>query len=167
MSTGGGWTPSHDGILGVNSDSSNNRALITGGGSAWNCAERVFVGLNGPANSLVISNGGRIIDTDGLHRRSNPGSDNNSALVTGANSIWTNSGDLYVGDFSVGNSLMINNGGRVINGNGFLGRNPGSDSNSVVVSGVGSLWTNSAELYVGCFGAGNSLIITNRRPGQR
>ena len=161
MSTGGGWTPSHDGILGVNSDSSNNRALITGGGSAWNCAERVFVGLNGPANSLVIGNGGRIIDTDGFIG-GNPGSDNNSALVTGANSIWTNSGDQYVGDFSVGNSLVINNGGRVIDGNGFLGRNPGSDSNSVVVSGVGSLWTNSAEFYVGCFGAGNSLIITNQ-----
>ena len=92
---------------------------------------------------------------------SNPGSDGNSALVIGTNSVWTNSSDLYVGDFSVGNSLVINKGGRVINGNGFLGRNPGSDSNSVVVSGVGSLWTNSADFYVGCFGAGNSLTITN------
>ena len=160
MSAGGGWTPSHDGALGVNSDSSNNCARVTGSGSTWNCAENLFVGLNGPANILVISNGGWVSNGTG-YVGSNPGSDGNSALVVGTNSVWTNSSDLYVGDFSVGNSLVINQGGRVINGNGFLGRNPGSDSNSVVVSGVGSLWTNSADFYVGCFGAGNSLTITN------
>ena len=160
MSAGGGWTPSHDGILGLNSDSSNNRAMITGGGSVWNCAERVFVGFNGPVNSMIISNGGRVIDTDGFVG-GNPGSGSNSALVTGTNTIWTNSGDLYVGDFSVGNSLTIANGGRVFDGNGFLGRNPGSDSNSVLVVGAGSIWTNNADMYVGCFGTGNSLVISN------
>ena len=113
MSIGGGWTTSHDGVLGVNSDSSNNRALVTGGGSVWNCADNMFVGLNGAGNNLVISNGGTDHRHRRVHRRSNPGSDNNSALVTGANSVWTNSADLYVGDFSMGNSLVISNGGRV------------------------------------------------------
>ena len=160
MSAGGGWTPSHDGALGVNSDSSNNRALVTGNGSTWNCAENLFVGLNGPANSLLISNGGWVNNGTG-YVGSNPGSDDNSALVVGTNSVWTNSADLYVGDFSVGNSLVINQGGRVINGNGFLGRNPGSDNNSVTVTGGGSVWTNSGDLYVGCFGVGNLLTITN------
>jgi T5SS/PEP-CTERM-associated repeat protein len=160
MSTGGAWAASHDGALGVDSTSSNNCALITGGGSVLNCADNMFVGLNGPGNNLVISHGGRVINTDG-YVGSNPGSDNNSALVTGTNSVWTNSADFYVGDFSAGNSLVISNGGRVINGYGYLGRNSGSDNNSVMVVGSNSVWTNHSNLYVGCYGGGNSLVISN------
>jgi len=160
MSVGGAWTPSHDGALGVNATSSNNRALITGNGSTWNCADNLYVGLNGPANNLVISNGGRIINTDG-YVGSNPGSDGNSVLVTGANSRWTNNGDLNVGYFTSGNSLTISNGGRVINHYGYIGQVAGSDSNSVVVTGAGSVLTNNADMYVGCFGVGNSLVISN------
>jgi T5SS/PEP-CTERM-associated repeat protein len=160
MSTGGAFAASHDGTLGVDSTSRNNRALVTGGGSVWNCADNLYVGLNGPGNNLVISNGGRVINTDG-YVGSNPGSDNNRALVTGTNSVWTNSADFYVGDFSVGNSLVISNGGRVINGYGYLGRVAGSDNNSVMIVGTNSVWTNHANLYVGCYGSGNSLVISN------
>ncbi|HXR03916.1 MAG TPA: hypothetical protein VN836_04330 [Verrucomicrobiae bacterium] len=154
------WTPNHSSILGYESTSSNNCALVTGNGSLWDCSGDMYVGFNGPVNSLVISNGGRVISADGLVG-SNPGSDSNRALVVGANSVWTNYGDLYVGDFGVDNSLVISNGSRVINVNGFLGRNPGSDSNSVLVVGAGSIWTNNADVYVGCFGSGNSLVISN------
>jgi T5SS/PEP-CTERM-associated repeat protein len=160
MSTGGAFGVSHDGALGVDATSSNNRALITGSGSVLNCADNVYVGLNGPGNNLVINNGGRVMDTTG-YVGSNPGSDNNRALVAGTHSVWTNSADMYVGDFSVGNSLMISNGGWVFNGDGYLGRATGSDSNSVVVTGAGSVWTNSSYVYVGCYGAGNSLTIDN------
>ena len=121
MSVGGAWTRGTTARSGCNSDSSNNRALVTGGGSTWNCADNMYVGLNGPANSLVISNGGRIINTDGSVG-SNPGSDGNSALVTGAGSVWTNNGDLYVGYFASGNGLTIRNGGRVVNNYGYVGR---------------------------------------------
>ena len=154
------WTPNHSSILGYDSTSRDNHALVTGNGSVWDCSGDMYVGFNGPVNSLVISNGGQVISADGLVG-SNPGSDHNRALVVGAKSVWTNTGDLYVGDFGVGNSLTISNGSRVINGNGFLGRNPGSDSNSVLVVGAGSIWTNSTDVYVGCYGSGNSLVITN------
>ena len=120
----------------------------------------MYVGLNGPANSLVISNGGRVINTDG-YVGSNPGSDNNSALVTGTNSVWTNSGDLYVGYFSVGNSLVISNGGRVINIMVTWGGPPAATTTVCWSSGTGSVWTNNVDLYVGCFGSGNSLVISN------
>ena len=160
MSVGGAFATSHDGALGVNSDSSNNRALVTGGGSTWNCADNMYVGLNGPSNSLVISNGGRVVNTDG-YVGSNPGSDGNSVLVTGANSIWTNNGDLNVGYFTSDNNLTISNGGRVINNYGYVGQVASSGNNSVLVAGAGSFWTNNFDLYIGCFGSGNSLAITN------
>jgi len=160
MSVGGGFTPSHDGALGVNSDSSNNRALVTGGGSLWNCADRLFVGLNGPANSMVISNGGQVSDTEG-YVGSNPGSDGNSAVVTGVGSVWINNGDLNVGYFASDNSLTINNGGLVLDNYGYIGQAAGSDSNSVTVAGSNSVWDNNSDVYVGYSGMGNSLVISN------
>lgn len=154
------WTPTHYSVLGDASTSSNNCALVTGNGSLWDCSGDMYVGVNGPVNSLVISNGGQVISGNG-YLGANPGSDRNSALVVGANSVWTNSSDVYVGDFGVGNSLVITNGGRVINNYGWVGRNPGSDNNSVMVVGTNSVWTNSSDVYVGCYGAGNSLVISN------
>jgi T5SS/PEP-CTERM-associated repeat protein len=160
MSNGGAFAASHDGALGVDSTSSNNFALVTGGGSVLNCADNMYVGLNGPVNRLVISNGGQVINTEG-HIGSNSGSDYNSALVTGTNSVWTNSTDFYVGYISVGNSLVISNGGRVINNYGYVGRDTSSDNNSVMVVGTNSVWTNHANMYVGCYGSGNRLVISS------
>ena len=160
MTTGGAWATSHDGALGVDASSSGNRALITGSGSFLNCADNVYVGLNGPDNNLVVNNGGRIMDTTG-YVGCNPGSDNNSALVAGTHSVWTNLTDMYVGKFSLNNRLTISNGGSVFSGYGYVGRVTGSDSNSVMVTGTGSVWSNTANFYDGCYGSGNSLVITN------
>ena len=80
---------------------------------------------------------------------SNPGSDGNSALVAGTNSVWTNNSDVYVGYFGAGNSLVISNGGRVIGDIGSWGESPSSHSNSVVVTGASSVWTSSSDVYVG------------------
>ncbi len=160
MSTGGAFAVSHDGALGCDSTSSNNFALVTGGGSVLNCADNVYVGLNGPGNSLVISNGGQVINNTG-YVGSNPGSDGNSTLVVGAHSVWANSSDMYVGYFTAGNSLVISSGGRVINDYGFVGEVAGSDNNSVLVTGAGSVWTNYDDVYVGDSGTGNSLVVSN------
>jgi len=161
MGDGGAWATSHDGALGVNADSSNNVALVTGGGSTWNCADNMYVGLNGPGNNLAISSGGRVINTEG-YVGSNPGSDHNNALVTGANSLWTNNGDFFVGYFGSLNSLTISNGARVVNGYGAVGETSGSISNNVLITGPGSIWINrNTNLYVGCYGSANSLVITN------
>ena len=160
MSTGGAFATTHDGALGTDATSSNNRALVTGGGSALNCADNVYVGLNGPVNNLVISNGGKVIDTQG-YVGSNPGSDYNSALVTGTNSVWTNRFEQYVGYSSAGNSLVVSNGGRIICTDGIIGMNSGGASNSAVVAGAGSLWTSRSNVYAGCYGSGNSLTISN------
>jgi T5SS/PEP-CTERM-associated repeat protein len=160
MSVGGGWTPSHDGILGYNSTSSNNRAVITGSNSVWTCAEEVYVGWDGPANSLTINNGGRVINREGIVGL-DAGSDGNSVLVSGTNSVWTNSSYLYLGNAGVGNSLVISGGGRVTDSEGLIGYDTSSSNNWALVTGAGSVWSNAAAMKVGYFGPGNSLVISN------
>lgn len=160
MTTGGGWGLSHDGALGVDPTSSNNLAIVTGAGSVLNCADNMYVGLNGPANGLVITNGGRVVAIEGCVG-SNPGSDNNQAWIAGANSVWTNATEFHVGFSATNNQLTVKNGGRIFCDDGFIGRNSGSRYNSVIVSGANSEWTSQDQFYVGCFGADSSLVVSN------
>jgi T5SS/PEP-CTERM-associated repeat protein len=146
--------------LGYLSTSSNNSALVAGGGSAWQCIHDTYVGIDGSANSLTISNGAKIIDDYGLIG-ADPGSDGNSALVTGSGSLWTNNSDLYVGSSGNGNSLVISNGGWVRNYAGLIGQGTNSSNNRAVVTGAGSVWTNTGALMVGNVGSGNTLTIGN------
>ena len=89
-------------------------------------------------------------------------SSNNSAMVTGAGSLWTNSGNLNVGFEGSGNSLEISHGANVANdGIGFIGYLDTSSNNSVLVTGTSSLWTHSGGLFVGYSGSSNRLIVTN------
>jgi T5SS/PEP-CTERM-associated repeat protein len=87
---------------------------------------------------------------------------NNSAVVSGSGSLWYNDGYLYVGYNGAGNQLVISNGGVVYSSpNGYVGYNPASQSNTVLVTGTGSVWSNLTGLYVGNIGAGNQLVISN------
>jgi autotransporter-associated beta strand protein/T5SS/PEP-CTERM-associated repeat protein len=69
------------------------------------------VGFNGAGNSLTISNGGKVENTTGTIGSSSTSS-NNSVLVTGTNSLWTNSSTLGVGNAG-GGTLTVANGGSV------------------------------------------------------
>jgi len=85
-----------------------------------------------------------------------------SVVVSDLGSTWSNAADLIVGLTGSGNSLVISNGGTVFSADGIwggscIGRN-GANSNSVLVAGTGSLWSN-ITLYVGHSGAWNSLSI--------
>ena len=163
-----------DGYVGYSSD--NNAVLVTGGGSVWNNAGDLSVGYSGNGNSLTVANNGTLIsgyynvslDTYGVGT-SYIGyvSGNNAVLVTGSGSVWSNAEDLYVGDSGSGNSLTIASNGTVYN-NGDLRGNYGygyigyaGDNNAVVVTGNGSVWRNANDFYIGNYGAGNSLTISN------
>jgi len=90
------------------------------------------------------------------------GASNDSAVVSGSGSLWYNDGYLYVGYNGAGNQLVISNGGVVYNSpNGYVGYNGASPSNTVLVTGTGSVWSNLTGLYVGNNGAGNQLVISN------
>jgi T5SS/PEP-CTERM-associated repeat protein len=152
-----------NGYVGYNTGDSNNTLTLstnTGTGTLLVITNTLYVGSQGSSNSLSISAGATVSDGTGTIGDSNTSS-NNSALVTGTNSLWTNSIALVVGYSGSGNSLIISNGATVADVTGWLGVNSTSSNNVAVVTGTNSLWTNSGDLTVGNYGASNSLTISS------
>ena len=104
--------------------------------------------------TLRIADGVRVACDDG-RLGYNSGS-TGAATVTGADSIWTNSGSLLVGGSGSG-TLNIEAGAQVSNSTGFLGGNSGSIG-TATVTGAGSKWTNSGYVYVGSSGSGKLTV---------
>ena len=108
VSNGGTLTNSHysyGGVIGLNSGATNNSVLVTGNGSAWNSGGDLLVGWGDSGNTLTISNGGAVTSSQvnyGGVIGFNASSTNNSVLVTGTGSTWSNSGDLTIGDAGEG-----------------------------------------------------------------
>jgi T5SS/PEP-CTERM-associated repeat protein len=80
---------------------------------------------------------------------------NNSAIVA---TNGAQLGLIYVGNSGGSASLTISNGGVVSGDNGYVGLT--SSSNTVLVTGSGSVW-NSTNLIVGVVGGLNQMIISN------
>jgi T5SS/PEP-CTERM-associated repeat protein/autotransporter-associated beta strand protein len=118
-----------------------------------------YLGDDGSSNSLVISDGGALENAVG-YIGYDEGS-NNSVLVTGTSSTWTNSATLSIGIGGSSNSLVISDGGKVANTDGYIGNNSTSSNNSVLVTGTGSTWTNSGGLNVGYQGSSNTLTVAD------
>jgi fibronectin-binding autotransporter adhesin len=107
-------------------------------------------------NSLLLGNG-TISSAGGAIGYFGNG---NSALITGSNSLWSNSANLPVGSGGSSNTLTISAGGRVVDSNSTVG-NAGS-GNSALITGSGSLWSNTGAIGVGyAGGSNNSLVISN------
>ncbi len=157
--------------VGYDGNSSSNIVIVTGSSSVWSNLSYLWVGCRSPGNSLVISNGGTVFmgDNTGYIRCYVGGflsSSNNSVRVTGPGSTWSGSypGSIlggsyffYVGDASAGNSLVISNGGQVVNFFGRVGDYSSSSNNTVRVTD-NAIWQNNI-LYVGNQGSGNSLVV--------
>jgi T5SS/PEP-CTERM-associated repeat protein len=134
-------------------------------GSIVNANGAVVVGGSNSGTSMIASNGG-IVDVSYLYLGSNATSSNNTLLVTGSNSAWTNNADLYVGYLGSGNKMVLSNGGTMLLGincllGGVVGYDAASSNNSVVVTGSNSTWNMEYDLYVGYSGSGNSMVISN------
>ncbi len=79
------------------------------------------------------------------------------ALVSGPGR-WTAAGNFYVGDAANG-KLLVNGGGRVTSGVGYIGNQTGVTGEASVYgpfAGTSSTWNNSGALYVG--NAGNGTL---------
>jgi T5SS/PEP-CTERM-associated repeat protein len=153
----GGRVFNGDAQLGNQSSSSNNSVLVTGSASFWSNGFFLSVGYAGSGNSLIISNGGKVISS---LTEVGSGADNNSALVTGSGSVWSNSSFLDIGNAGAGNTLTIAAGGRVLStGGGSIGDATNGNNNIALVTDAGSAWNNLGPLSVGHGGSGNRLII--------
>jgi len=172
ISNGGGLESPGGTAIG-STNSLDNSWLVTGPGSTWTNTGDLLFGNESSGNSLVISNGGRVANRGTGYTTCFVGysesspvtkTSNNSVLVTGINSTWDIEGILGVGGYGHGNSVVISNGGSVLSQQGGvgLGNNPdlNSSNNSVLVTGAGSMWSNSLTLRVES-GGGNSLTVAN------
>jgi autotransporter family porin len=152
------------GAIGGAFSSSNNTVLVTDSGSIWSNSY-LTVGGEGWGSRLVVSNGAQVLNAGlGYVGASDfPRLGSNTVLVTGSGSVWSNGSDWQVGGYMWGNSVVVNNGGLLINNyNGYVGAYPESSSNnSLLVSDVGSVWTNLGDLYVGDGGSRNSMTVSN------
>ena len=86
---------------------------LTGAGSSWNTGTNTLsVGNSSQGASVVVAGGASVVSEGLLALGMNAGASNNSVLVTGTGSTWSNSGSLTIGDAGEG-TLTIANGGSV------------------------------------------------------
>lgn len=136
---------------------STGTAVVTGAGSKWTNSSLLSIGYNG-AGTLAIDAGGLVSTVSG--RLGESSGSTGTATVSGAGSKWTNSSQLTIGGKGVG-TLTIKAGGLVTastsSNTSFLGYDSGS-TGTATVTGAGSKWTNSGDLYVGHVGVGTLTV---------
>jgi T5SS/PEP-CTERM-associated repeat protein len=140
---------------------SNNRVIVTGPGSLLTTETEFRLGFTGASNLLIVTDGGALADNTAYIGTSAGTGFGNQAIIEGPHSLWTNGSDFYVGLGSARNQLVISNGARLFNAYGIIGYGSGANSNTVVVTGADSLWTNRSDVYVGWSGQSCQLLIAN------
>lgn len=150
---------------GVGADpNSTGTVTVTGAGSVWDVDEALAVGAFG-TGYMTIADGGQVNAEDsfiagfdpslfeGVDREPNG---TGGVTVTGAGSLWANSGNLTVGFGGVG-EMLVEAGGQVTSADGAIGAAPAGDG-TVTVTGAGSSWTMNDAFSVGGWGTGTLTI---------
>jgi len=162
------------GTVGVATSANFNNALLTGPGTFWTNTQWFVVGSNGSFNTLVVSNGARLVtgqtnqNVQTMIGRGPLGS-NNTVIVTGTNTAWiVRNLNLRMGlDTGGGNQLLISDGAQVVVGGGsvILGdgavSSPSGGRNIVTISGSNSLLLAGSLISVGRFSPNNQVVVTN------
>ena len=153
----------------------NNATMIVGTNSVVRMTGGVnnpfTVGNYGSGNTLIVTNGGAVYagttNYPGFWIGGQAGSCSNLAMIIGTNSLIASVGRVLVGDDGSFNTMMILGGGTVNNANYIeVGRTGTASNNLLLVSGGGSLLTNSSTgIIVGESGTGNMAVFTNGARG--
>lgn len=155
----GGLVVSSAGSVGQSATANTNSVLVSGMDSEWLLTGNLAVGGSGSFNRLLVSGGARVADLNGTVGQE-VASSNNVVVVTDPGSLWSHFFNCSVGNAGDGNLLVVSNGGRVVNGSGFIGAFI-SDNNAAVVTGSGSVWSNAFDLFVGDHGRTNRLTVSD------
>jgi len=157
-----------DFVVGANAGFTNATWDVRSNATPTVLANGLFIGSSAGNSTLLITNGATLSVGGWTVSSSfstffgfNPGSSNNRAIIAGPNSLWTNSGTLRVGSTGSGNQLVVSNGGVVANGSGFIGDDSIASNNVALITGTNSRWINTGLLFVGYFGSGNQLVVSN------
>ncbi len=144
-----------DGQIGYQPGSSGT-VTVSGAGSTWSNSGNLLVGWFGDGTVNVL-NGGNV--SNGIGYIAYMGGSEGRATVSGQGSHWSNSGSLTVG-WNGSGELTIENGGKVSNTYGYIAAVATDSQGSVTVTGTGSQWNSSSDLYVGLAGTA-TLDVTN------
>ncbi len=80
-------------------------------------------------------------------------------IISGVASNWA--GDYLIGFNTFADALLIQNGGALSSGNGYVGYEIGADNNTALISDSNSMWNVTGVLVVGNNSSGNQLVVTN------
>jgi len=103
--TNGGTVTNVIGTLG-----NASKAIVDGANSQWTNSGFLYVGGNYPTGALTISNGGTVTSSGARIEGNDP--KGSSVSVTGAQSVWNNTGSLWMDYYSPA-TLTIAGGGKV------------------------------------------------------
>ena len=106
----GGTVSNEDNSYIGNSDGSTGTVTVTGEGSSWDITDTFYVGNNG-TGTLTIADGGTV-DSSSRTYIGNFQNATGTVSVTGEDSSWENTGDLFVGNSGTG-TLTIAKGGEL------------------------------------------------------
>ncbi|MDP0499604.1 MAG: hypothetical protein Q7P63_05840 [Verrucomicrobiota bacterium JB022] len=137
----------------------NGTATVTGALAQWNVNGELNLGRNNGVNgSLQILDGAKVYSNAGSVGYYTGAT--GDALVSGEGSLWSNSGDFFVGRAGSG-TLTISEGGAVTNTNATLGSSSFSprSQGTLTVTGAGSSWTSNGTVRVGDSGDGVLKIL--------
>ncbi len=155
IENGGTVSNIHRGSLGYDPGSTGT-ATVTGTGSTWTNSGGLSVGESG-TGTLNIQNGGALtVAGDLIVHRSSRSDTSNGTLNIQNGGVVTVAGGLTVGQYLGGwppppridlgtGTLNIQNGGSLSSMHGIIDWG----NNTVTVTGIGSTWTNSENLFVG------------------
>ncbi|BBO70965.1 hypothetical protein DSCA_48950 [Desulfosarcina alkanivorans] len=129
---------------------------VDGEGSAWSSSGYIQVG-DRSLGTLAITNGGSVTSSGGYIAESSGST--GTVTVDGVGSTWADSVFILIGEADSTGTLKITNGGSVNTVLSSLGIASGS-VDTAIIDGVGSTWTNSSYLSVGCAGTA-TMSITN------
>lgn len=149
-----------NGFVGYFATATGNSVLITDGGT-WANSNVLYVGHDGSGNSFTVEDGGSAVSSKDLVVGFTATAANNVLTVSDAGSELEipSPFTLVIGDDGDGNSMEISAGGVVTGHNARLARGASSSGNSVMVTGLGSKWTNTGTIRVGNLGPGNSVTV--------
>lgn len=145
--TDGAHAESRNSSIVADDAASHGVVIVRGAGSKWDNASGLTIADNGVASVLIAEGAELRNDSSTLTTVANESTAEAYVEITGANSIWENSGDVTVGDAGFG-VVQVLDGGRVESGDVVLGEQLDSYG-KIVVDGIGSVWEITGQLDIG------------------
>ncbi|MEQ1527770.1 MAG: hypothetical protein ABL925_00530 [Methylococcales bacterium] len=117
------------------------RVKVTGANTSWINSNNLYIGLDlATIGTLNVENGGQVRNVDGYLGGTGAAgtfsTSSGTAIVTGANSQWLNSGNLTVGQHGIGTLLVQNQGLVSVGGDAFVDQGNGSGTVTVQSGGI-------------------------------